>query len=203
MEDIKKEREKEEKENKNSKEILIPVKFNKETKNIPLSEASELLQKGMKFDLISEDFKKLKELALKENMSLGEYVSHLEQKKSDSDYQKLLEECAGNEKIAKRIQGLEKGEKAKEIDLSEITEYFPKIKGEEDLPESVRETISLKGENPLNVYLRYLLKEKQKLKRLEKQQSDAENSGIGSQSKNEASGFDAAANQFLKGIWSR
>ena len=40
-------------------EVVIPVKFNKEIKNLTVEEASLLAQKGMKFDLIKDDFEKI------------------------------------------------------------------------------------------------------------------------------------------------
>ena len=51
-------------------EITVPIKFNKEIKEIPLSEASALAQKGMKFDLISEEYKTLKKLSQKNNKTV-------------------------------------------------------------------------------------------------------------------------------------
>ena len=40
-------------------EILIPVKFNKEIKNLTADEAAQLAQKGMKFDAISDDYNRI------------------------------------------------------------------------------------------------------------------------------------------------
>ena len=42
------------------REIFVPVKFNKEIKNLTIEEASELAQKGLKFDAVSEDYKTLR-----------------------------------------------------------------------------------------------------------------------------------------------
>ena len=54
-----------------NEEMLIPVKFNKEIKNIPLQRATELAQKGMKFEMIEENYETLKSLALAENKSVS------------------------------------------------------------------------------------------------------------------------------------
>ena len=75
-----------------SEETYIPVKFNKEVKNIPISEAAELVQKGMKFDLISEEYKRLKNLAAKEEKAVSDYITLLETKENEKRYQNLLEE---------------------------------------------------------------------------------------------------------------
>ena len=46
-------------------EITVPVKFNKEIKNLTVSEAGNLAQKGMKFDMISSDYERIKVLQRK------------------------------------------------------------------------------------------------------------------------------------------
>ncbi|MBR4973313.1 MAG: hypothetical protein IKY45_02480, partial [Clostridia bacterium] len=64
-------------------EITVPVKFNKQVKNLTLGEASLLAQKGMKFDLIRDDFETLKKLAAKSNKSVPEYLQALKQREEE------------------------------------------------------------------------------------------------------------------------
>ena len=85
-----------------SEETFIPVKFNKEVKNIPLSEATDFVQKGMKFDLISEDYKRLKNLAASGGRTVCDYITLLESQENSKRFEKLLEECGGNETAANR-----------------------------------------------------------------------------------------------------
>lgn len=185
-----------------SEETYIPVKFNKEVKNIPISEAAELVQKGMKFDLISEEYKRLKNLAAKEEKAVSDYITLLETKENEKRYQNLLEECGGNETAAKRILELEK-EKSSKSRFSEVKENFPEIESEEMLPKEVLDHVELSGGNLLDAYLRYMLKAQKQRQKILNERKMAEMSSAGSQSKNESLGFDAAANQFLKGIWGK
>ena len=60
------------------KEIIIPIKFNKEVKELTLSQAAELAQKGMKFDLISEDYERLKKISRISGKSVPEFLNQLE-----------------------------------------------------------------------------------------------------------------------------
>lgn len=185
-----------------SEEAFIPVKFNKEIKNIPLKEAAELVQKGMKFDLISEEYKRLKNLAAKEEKAVSDYITFLETKENEKRYQNLLEECGGNEMAANRILELEK-KKSPQYDFEELKESFPEIQSEDMLPQEVLQRVELSGGNILDAYLRYMLKAERQRQKILNERKMAEMSSAGPQSKNESLGFDAAANQFLKGIWGK
>lgn len=185
-----------------SEETFIPVKFNKEVKNIPLSEATDFVQKGMKFDLISEDYKRLKNLAASGGRTVCDYITLLESQENSKRYEKLLEECGGNETAANRILELEKGN-SPEYDFAELKESFPEIENKDMLPREVLQRVELSGGNILDAYLRYMLKSERERQRILNDRERAEMSSAGSQSKNEGLGLDAAANQFLKGIWGK
>ena len=58
-------------------EVFVPVKFNKEIKNLGLKEAAALAQKGLKFEAIADDFAALKSLAAKRGHSVSEYIAEL------------------------------------------------------------------------------------------------------------------------------
>ncbi len=143
-------------------EITIPVKFNKETKNLTAQEAATLAQKGMKFEMIENDFEKLRNLAQKSKMSVPAYITSLERKAADSRRDELLKECGGNEALADRVLELE-NLKPNDDGLDELREYFPTVKSLDDLPRAVVESARLKGENLLNAYLKFrFLKKRQK-----------------------------------------
>lgn len=185
-----------------SEDTLIPVKFNKEIKNVPLTEAANFIQKGMKFDAIIGEYSRLKDLAVSRGRAVGEYITALESEEKEKRYNCLLEELGGNEQAAQRIMELESRE-APCREMEEIKEYFPNITDESALPQEVVEKAQLSGDNLLNTYLRYLLKAEREKQRILKEKEDAANSSPGSQSKNEGYGFDITANQFLKGIWGK
>lgn len=184
-------------------DTLIPVKFNKEIKNVPLKEATALIQKGMKYDSVSGEYSRLKNLAASSGKAVGDYITFLENEERDRRYRSLLEECGGNEQTANRILELEGNKKDDLPDMSEIKEFFPEIKDIDSIPKEVLENIELSGGNLLNSYLRYLLKAEREKQKILQERENAANSSAGSQSKNESLSIDAAANQFLKGIWGR
>lgn len=178
--------------------VTIPVKFNKETKNLTAGEAAILAQKGMKFEMIEEEFSTLRDLASKQKMSVPEYINSLKKGQEAARREELLAECGGNEKLADRVLELENNKKSDD-GLEELREYFPTVKSLEDLPRAVVESARLKGENLLNSYLRYRVIRKKSIEKQNLAEQTAEQSSIGSQKSVAASGEDA----FLKGLWGR
>ena len=57
--------------------IFIPVKYNKQVMNLDIESASELVQKGMKFDSIKEYFEQLKNIAKSKGKSIPEFLGIL------------------------------------------------------------------------------------------------------------------------------
>ena len=72
------------------KGITIPVKFNKQIKNLTPEEATVLAQKGLKFDSIAEDYARLKELASQSGKSVPEFLQHLKEEKTPLSQRKKL-----------------------------------------------------------------------------------------------------------------
>ena len=56
--------------------IFIPVKYNKQVMNLDIESASELAQKGMKFDSISKDYEKIKQILFIINYSNNILIIH-------------------------------------------------------------------------------------------------------------------------------
>ncbi len=195
------EKQKEEPQTTEEKELLIPIKFNKEVKNISLEEARALAQKGMKYDIICKDYKNLKELALEQNKSVAEYLEDLKNARLESRRNELLEKCGGDTNLAEHFLKLELAvKKETENDFNELREYFPAIKDIEQLPEEVVESSRLKGSSLLDEYLRYQLREKRKQSKAEAEILNADKKSMGSlQNKN--GGISPEAMEFLKGLW--
>ena len=183
------------------KELLIPIKFNKEVKNISLEEARALAQKGMKYDIIYKDYETLKELASEEGKSVAEYLESLKNARIESRRNELLAKCGGDTDMAEHFLKLEMAVKNEtENDLNELREYFPAIKDIEQLPEEVVESSRLKGSSLLDDFLRYNLRENRKQKRAEAEIQNADKKCMGSlQNKN--GGISPEAMEFLKGLW--
>ena len=184
------------------KEVLIPVKFNKETKNLSVEEASVLAQKGMKYDAISEDYSALKELAATQNKSVSEFIKSIKDKNTEARLNELLEKCGGDREAAEHFLNLEMKAANKDDGFKEVESYFPEFKSKEDLPEEVLENARLKGSMLLDEYLRYLLKNNREQESQKKQNEIARTSSIGSQVNKSGSG-DPELTEFLKGIWKK
>ena len=178
--------------------VTIPIKFNKETKNLTADEAATLAQKGLKFELIEKDFCKLKDLAGRQKMSVPEYISELEKNQSVLRKNEILNEYKENDALAERIVELEKG-KEEDDGLEELREYFPSVKSLSDLPRAVVESARLKGENLLNSYLKYRIVKKRQADDERYFERSAKNASIGSLK----SGGDTAGDDFIKALWGK
>ncbi len=189
----------EEKEKKNTEGITVPIKFNKETRNISLEEASLLAQKGLKFEAIEKEYNSLKALASKENKSVPKFIEELIEGKKEKEKAELLEKCGGDEKIAERILKSE-GKGKNDNGFSELSESFPEIKSLEDLPEEVIEKAQLNGTFLLDEYLRYLLAQDKKVKAVNKKVKAAQKASTGSLASQKGA-TNPETEEFLKGLW--
>ena len=181
-------------------EITVPVKFNKEIKNLTVSEAGNLAQKGMKFDMISSDYERIKVLAKENGIGVSEYLTALERQRNDDKIKSLTERCGGNEEIAKHIFELEKSaSKGANNGFDELQENFPEIKELSDVPEEVLEKVNLKGTNLLDEFLRYRMLMEREKSEIARNYKNGKNSSIGSQ--NSATVNNTSTDGFLKGLW--
>lgn len=186
---------------KNSDEITIPVKFNKEVKELTLTEATELAQKGLKFELILEDYERLRDLSRNSGKSVTQFLDSIENEFKDKRRKELYEKCGGDATLADHIIDLEsKNANCFSCGIQEVKKYFPEIKEESDLPDVVTQSAQLKGTLLLDEYLRYLLNQKRKIEETEKIQKSARNASIGSQL-NRKNSITPEAAEFLKGLW--
>ena len=181
--------------------IKIPIKFNKEIRQLDISQAATLAQKGMKFDLISEDYERVRRMAQKNGSSVSDFITTLQKREDELRRKEILEECGGNEQIAQRLLSAESVGEEKS-DLDEVNAYFPHIKQLSDLPQEVVEKSSLTGENLLNCLLRYKLEAENKVRALKNEERAAAHSSVGSL-KNSGSSIDAVNAEFLRGLWGR
>ena len=184
---------------KNDEPIKIPIKFNKETRNLTLEEATTLAQKGLKFESIEKEYNLLKQLALRENKSIPLYIAELDRRYNEEKKQSLTEKCGGNEEIAEHILSLENEKKAGD-GFDELTSAFPEIKSKENLPQEVLDNAELKGTLLLDEYLRYLLSQKRNAQTVARKQREGEKSSTGSLV-NRRDSQTSETEEFLKGLW--
>lgn len=181
------------------KEVFVPVKFNKEIKNLGLEDAARLAQMGLKFEAIADDYEALKNIAAKAGHSVSEYIAELSRQNDENRRQELTEECGGNEKMADYVMQLEKSGEESD-DFAELTAEFPKIKSISDLPDSVVRKSELRGTKLLDEYLRYRLTEEREAASAALKQKNAENLSLGSLTDRKG-GINPETAEFLKGLW--
>lgn len=182
-----------------AEEIFVPVKYNKEIKNLELSKAAELAQKGLKFEAIAADYENLKRIAAENGKSVSEFLCALQKDNRNARKKELLEECGGNEKMADYVLSLENNPE-ENIGFDELKAEFPDIKEISDLPESVVENTKMKGTLLLDEYLRYRHNEKRNAKKAAAQSESNDALSIGSQTDRKG-GTSPETAEFLKGLW--
>ena len=181
-------------------QTVVPIKFNKEVRNLTVDEASLLAQKGLKFDAIQKEYELLRQLANGKSMSVSGFLKSLQEEDENRRLNTLTEKCGGDTELATHILELEKGNRSESFDFDEIKEFFPSIKSADMLPPQVLENAALSGRNLLDEYLRYTLKEKLKVQEAEKNYKSALKSSSGSQV-NRAGKISPETAEFLKGLW--
>lgn len=180
--------------------IFIPVKYNKQVMNLDVESASELAQKGMKFDSISKDYEILKQIAIDSGKSVSEFVCDLQIDTLNKKKNQLTEKCGGNKELAEHILELESKKTDNVRGFSELKEKFPEILAIENIPECVLENAKLKGSLLLDEYLRYKLEEEIAIKNSAIKQQQAQNASTGSQLGKKGNENPETA-EFLKGLW--
>ncbi len=184
---------------KNAEEIFVPVKYNRETKELKLDEAARLAQKGLKFEAIADDYEALKGIAAENGRSVTAFLSELAKNMHEKRKCELAEKCGGNAEMAEYVMKLENSNE-KDNGFAELKKEFPEIKDISDLPEKVVEDSRLKGTLLLDEYLRYRRAAEREAAIAAAKQRSAENLSIGSQT-DRGYGTDPEAAEFLKGLW--
>lgn len=178
---------------------VVPVKFNKEIRNLSIEEAANLSQKGLKYESIFPQWEKVRLLSKQENMSTAEFLDALEKERTKIREEELTRQCGGNSEMAKRIIELEgntgnfiRGEK-------DFKEFFPN-KSIESLPEEILDRVKENNSNLLDEYLRYKAKQALLLRAEEKKRRENLLSSVGSQ---KDSGISRSEDfrEFVRGIW--
>ena len=179
---------------------FIPVKYNKEIINLDITRASELAQKGMKFETISEELELLKQLASESKKTIKQYLSDLKQQKNEALRDSLIEKCGDDVNLANEVLRLYEKKAETDDGFLEIQKNFPEIKSRKDLPESVLENAKLCGSNLFDEFLRYRFLQEKAVKDNVLSQQKGIASSAGSQL-NKTRGDNPEAAEFLKGLW--
>ena len=184
---------------KNKGQLTVPVKFNHKIFSLSLEDAAAYAQKGMKYDLISEDYERLKSIAAGKKSSVPDFITELENAGLKSRIEELKAKCGGDEDFAKHIAELESKSLGTDP-LTEIKKYFPSIKDISSLPPEVTERAKARGSNLLDEFLRYRADMNLKKKQGADFFNAAENSSTGSLKEADSS-FSSASAEVIKGLW--
>ena len=177
---------------------FVEVKFNKETKKLTLDEAATLAQKGMKFDMISDQFARLKQLAEEDGLTVKGYLDRIDTERSSRRKEILLEKCSGDEELAEKLLKLEGKDRPDEFStlLAEFPELTP-----ESVPEEVKTAAQLKGTGLLFEYLLYEHRLRVAAAEELERNKTAQEKSLGSLSS--GTGRSITDDHFLKGVWGK
>ncbi len=182
-----------------AEELFIPVKFNKEVRNLSPEDAGVLAQKGLKFEAIKHDYETLKALAADSGRSVSEFLNAVKSDMQENRKKELAEKCGGNSEMAEYVLKLE-NRSENDNGFSEIKAEFPEISDISQLPESVVENARLKGTMLLDEYLRYRRAAERAAAQTAAENRRAAKMSLGSQS-DRRGGINPETAEFLKGLW--
>jgi len=181
-------------------EVTVPIKYNKELRELDIKTAAELAQKGMKYEAIAKDYETLKTLAREENQTVPQFLKGLKTARLEQRKNYLTEKCGGDSLLAEHIATLEAKSDGFDNGFAELNTLFPEFKTETELPNEVLENANAKGTLLLDEYLRYLLLKTRAENAAVLSEKEAKNQSLGSQiSRHESE--NPEAEEFLKGLW--
>lgn len=184
----------------NEQEITIPVKYNKQIKQLDLETAASLAQKGMKYDAIKENYDELLNLAIKSGKSVPQYLNDLKSLEFTERVNYLTEKCGGDSSLAEHIAKIEFAGRKYNNGFDELKACFPKFKTIEDVPEDILENAKLNGTLLLDEYLRYRLNNERNSKEAKANIEKSEKLSLGSLI-NRKGAESPETEEFLRGLW--
>ncbi|MBO5908793.1 MAG: hypothetical protein J6Q67_03300 [Clostridia bacterium] len=183
----------------NDKTDFLEVKFNKEITKLDRQTAVAFAQKGMKYDLVSADYERLKALSKNSGKSVSDYLLMLEGKEKNEQIEKLLNQGLEERELVDRVLQLK--EEAKTDELALLKAEFPGICDESELPCEVKTAAEMKGTGLLFEYLLHEHRLHRAAEEEKQRQLFSAVASTGSLSENDRqNAFDA---EFIKGLWGR
>ena len=86
--------------------------------------------------------------------------------------------------------------------FEELQKEFPEIKTQDDLPDEVLLSVSERGSNYFDEYLRYLYGQQKKIIAAKAQEQESSQTSVGSQNRYVGNGVSNTSLEFIKGLWS-
>lgn len=206
--------------------FTVPVKYNKQYRELTPDEASTYAQKGMKYEALEPYLTKLRFMGRQSGQSLEKMLEGMYQAGEDLARKKILDEAGGNQALADRLMEARQVKNKAAFDAmmaddkkaaeSEITgnnqrlaaEFkdlhaeFPAIAKIEDVPQSVIKSALRSGRDLLSEYLRYQHAESKRVKQAETQKAAAAKASAGSQASGAGpSDTSPEIAAMMQGIW--
>lgn len=176
---------------------FLEIKFNKENKMLDKETAAVLAQKGMKYDLVSGDFERLKSLSKNSGKSVSDYLLMLENKEKNEQIEALLKEGLDSQELIDRVINLK--EKGKANEFEQLKAEFPEITNEEALPSEVKTAAETKGTGLLFEYLLHEHRLRRAAEEEKQRQAFSASASTGSLSDNDRQY--SFGSEFIKGLW--
>lgn len=184
----------------NEQEITIPVKYNKQIKQLDLETAASFAQKGMKYDVIKENYDELLNLAIRSGKSVPQYLNDLKSLNFTERVNYLTDKCGGDSSFAEHIAKMEFEGREYNNGFNELKAIFPKFKTLDDVPTEILENATLKGTLLLDEYLRYRLNNERNSKEAKANLEKSEKLSLGSLV-NRKGAESPETEEFLRGLW--
>ena len=170
---------------------VIRAKYNKRELAFTGEEAAPLVQKGLKFEAIEPDYRRLKRLALAEGVGVSELLDRLLRESDEAAYRRALEDCGGNARAAEKLAAFQRREQEEraggreadtaEREFREVDAAFPgRFAGAEELPVPVVELAARRGLPLLDAVLRFDHEQKRQAEAARVRQEAAAKASAGS-----------------------
>lgn len=205
--------------------FTVPVKYNKQYRELTPEEAGVLAQKGMKYDALEPQLQKLRQMAAISGRSLSQMVDSIYQAGEALARQELLRRTGGDAALADQLMEARKlkGDKAfadalaaeqrdaqadradttrrLADDFLELQREFPDIARLDDIPDPVLEAAARKGTSLTAEYLLFRHREEQRIARARADGKTAGDAAVGSMQDFGSSDGTPALSAMLKAIW--
>ena len=181
----------------NEEADFLEVKFNKETTRLDRQTAISFAQKGMKYDLVSADYERLKNLSKGKGKSVSDYLLMLEDNEKREQVDNLLGQGLSQGELVDRVLQLK--EQTKNDEMSRLKAEFPEICDETELPSEVKTSAETNGKGLLFEYLLHEHRLRRAAEEERQRQRFSARASTGSLSDNNRTySFEA---EFIKGLW--
>ncbi|MCI8360109.1 MAG: hypothetical protein HFE86_02080 [Clostridiales bacterium] len=205
--------------------FTVPVKYNKQYRELTPEEAGVYAQKGMKYDAMEPELAKLRQMAAASGRSLGQMIGSIYKAGEELARRDCMRLAGGNQRLADLLldaysqksgkaygdmlaaeQKALQAEKAQDKErlageFLELSRECPEIGSPDDLPDAVLEAAVRKGTSLTAEYLLYRHREERRVQRAEQDRLAAAQAAAGSMQEFAGAADGPALSAMLDGVW--